>query len=59
MNEAQSAGPPDPERPGNSSRPDEDEVVLGWECADPLLQIEAWVREVATTAAAVMSCSKS
>lgn len=58
MNEAQYVIPQERERTGNPSRPDEDEVVLGWECANPLLQIEAWVRE-ATGTAPVMSCSKS
>jgi hypothetical protein len=34
--------------------PGEDDVILGWECANPALQIERWGQDVA--AAAEESC---
>ena len=27
--------------------PADDEVILGWECANPALQIERWVQDLA------------
>jgi hypothetical protein len=44
-----SGGIDDPQQP-----PTEEEVVLGWECANPALQIERWCQELA--AAAQQAC---
>jgi len=30
--------------------PGEDELILGWECANPALQIERWGQDVAAAA---------
>jgi hypothetical protein len=45
MNDAQGPRPQHLERTNHSPRLDEDEVALGWECANPVLQIEGWLRD--------------
>ena len=49
MNDAPSPKPQYLERARNfvfpSQRVDEEEVALGWECANPTLHIEAWLRD--------------
>lgn len=40
-----------------AARTDDDEVVLGWECANPALQIECWMQDVAASPAALSSNS--
>ncbi|MEO8656420.1 MAG: hypothetical protein ABI409_20015 [Ramlibacter sp.] len=41
----------------HAARTDEDELVLGWECANPALQIERWRQDVAAALAAMSSNS--
>ncbi|HMA10195.1 MAG TPA: hypothetical protein VKP68_20105 [Ramlibacter sp.] len=59
MNDPQrSPTPNSPGAPGNWDRlPDEDEPALGWECANPALQIERWLQDV--TAAPALQSSNS
>ena len=57
MNEPQPAQPSNRSgAPGNwDPLPDEEEPALGWECANPALQIERWLQDV--TAAPAMRSS--
>ena len=45
MNDARNPKSQDRERDGPSAQEDEDEVVLGCECANPALQIEGWLQD--------------
>jgi len=48
MNDARNPKSQDRERESPSAQDHEDEVVLGCECANPVLQIEGWLREAAS-----------
>ena len=59
MNEPQSAQPSNRSGAAVERAPmsDEDDVVLGWECANPALQIERWHQDI--TAAPDLPSSNS
>jgi hypothetical protein len=45
MNDVPSPKPQHQERASHFPRVDEEEVALGWEGANPVLHIEAWLRD--------------
>jgi hypothetical protein len=45
MQDPQRSNTQDFQRVADAVVVDEDEVVLGWECANPALQIERWLQE--------------
>jgi len=59
MNDPQRSPPPNPSGAlvERHSLPDGDELFLGWECANPALQIEHWVQDITAAGALVSSNS--